>query len=42
VHDDGRAHDPGEVDVIIVFADSTHPALCGSIVLRRGDNCSCR
>jgi protein-L-isoaspartate(D-aspartate) O-methyltransferase len=25
-HDDGRAHDPGEVDVIIVFAGSTHPA----------------
>jgi protein-L-isoaspartate(D-aspartate) O-methyltransferase len=26
VHHDGRAHDPGEVDVIIVFAGSTHPA----------------
>jgi protein-L-isoaspartate(D-aspartate) O-methyltransferase len=26
VHGDGRAHDPGEVDVIIVFAGSTHPA----------------
>jgi protein-L-isoaspartate(D-aspartate) O-methyltransferase len=26
VHDDGRAYDPGEVDVIIVFAGSTHPA----------------
>jgi protein-L-isoaspartate(D-aspartate) O-methyltransferase len=26
VHGDGRTHDPGEVDVIIVFAGSTHPA----------------
>src|SRR5215471_830013 len=26
VHGDGRMHDPGEVDVIIVFAGSTHPA----------------
>ena len=26
VHGDGRSHDPGEVDVIIVFAGSTHPA----------------
>jgi len=26
VHGDGRAHDPGEVDAIIVFAGSTHPA----------------
>lgn len=26
VHNDGRAHDPGEVDIIIVFAGSTHPA----------------
>jgi protein-L-isoaspartate(D-aspartate) O-methyltransferase len=26
VHGDGRIHDPGEVDVIIVFAGSTHPA----------------
>lgn len=26
VHDDGRTHDPGEVDAIIVFAGSTHPA----------------
>jgi protein-L-isoaspartate(D-aspartate) O-methyltransferase len=25
-HGDGRTHDPGEVDVIIVFAGSTHPA----------------
>jgi protein-L-isoaspartate(D-aspartate) O-methyltransferase len=23
---DGRAHDPGEVDVVVVFAGSTHPA----------------
>jgi len=26
VHGDGRTQDPGEVDVIIVFAGSTHPA----------------
>jgi protein-L-isoaspartate(D-aspartate) O-methyltransferase len=26
VHGDGRTHDPGEVDVVIVFAGSTHPA----------------
>lgn len=26
VHGDGRTHDPGAVDVIIVFAGSTHPA----------------
>jgi protein-L-isoaspartate(D-aspartate) O-methyltransferase len=26
VHGDGRTHDPSEVDVIIVFAGSTHPA----------------
>jgi protein-L-isoaspartate(D-aspartate) O-methyltransferase len=26
VHGDGRTHDPGEVDLIIVFAGSTHPA----------------
>jgi protein-L-isoaspartate(D-aspartate) O-methyltransferase len=26
VHGDGRTHDPGEVDVIIVFAGATHPA----------------
>src|SRR5215813_1269476 len=26
VHGDGREHDPGEVDAIIVFAGSTHPA----------------
>jgi protein-L-isoaspartate(D-aspartate) O-methyltransferase len=26
VHGDGRTHDPGEVDAIIVFAGSTHPA----------------
>jgi protein-L-isoaspartate(D-aspartate) O-methyltransferase len=26
VHGDGRAHDPGDADVIIVFAGSTHPA----------------
>ncbi len=26
VHGDGRSHDPGEVDVIVVFAGSTHPA----------------
>jgi protein-L-isoaspartate(D-aspartate) O-methyltransferase len=26
VHGDGRTHDSGEVDVIIVFAGSTHPA----------------
>jgi protein-L-isoaspartate(D-aspartate) O-methyltransferase len=26
VHGDGRTHDPGEVDIIIVFAGSTHPA----------------
>jgi protein-L-isoaspartate(D-aspartate) O-methyltransferase len=26
VHGDGRTHDPGKVDVIIVFAGSTHPA----------------
>jgi protein-L-isoaspartate(D-aspartate) O-methyltransferase len=26
VHGDGCAHDPGEVDVVIVFAGSTHPA----------------
>ncbi len=26
VHGDGRTHDPGEVDVIIVCAGSTHPA----------------
>jgi protein-L-isoaspartate(D-aspartate) O-methyltransferase len=26
VHGDGRAHDPGDVDIIIVFAGSTHPA----------------
>ncbi|MBO0751911.1 MAG: methyltransferase domain-containing protein [Bradyrhizobiaceae bacterium] len=26
VHGDGRTHDPGEVDVIIVFAGSTHPS----------------
>ena len=26
VHGDGCTHDPGEVDVIIVFAGSTHPA----------------
>jgi protein-L-isoaspartate(D-aspartate) O-methyltransferase len=26
MHGDGRIHDPGEVDVIIVFAGSTHPA----------------
>src|SRR5262245_43975156 len=26
VHSDGRTHDPGEVDAIIVFAGSTHPA----------------
>jgi protein-L-isoaspartate(D-aspartate) O-methyltransferase len=26
VHGDGRCHDAGEVDVIVVFAGSTHPA----------------
>jgi protein-L-isoaspartate(D-aspartate) O-methyltransferase len=26
VHGDGRAHDAGEVDIIVVFAGSTHPA----------------
>jgi protein-L-isoaspartate(D-aspartate) O-methyltransferase len=26
VHGDGRTHDPGEVDVVIVCAGSTHPA----------------
>ncbi len=26
VHGDGRTHDPGEVDVIVVFSGSTHPA----------------
>jgi protein-L-isoaspartate(D-aspartate) O-methyltransferase len=26
VHGDGRTYDPGEVDVVIVFAGSTHPA----------------
>src|SRR5262249_2208722 len=26
VHGDGRTHDPGEVDAIIVFAGSSHPA----------------
>ncbi len=26
VHGDGRAYDPGEVDAVIVFAGSTHPA----------------
>jgi protein-L-isoaspartate(D-aspartate) O-methyltransferase len=26
VHGDGRTHDPGEVDAIVVFAGSTHPA----------------
>lgn len=26
LHGDGRMHDPGEVDAIIVFAGSTHPA----------------
>jgi protein-L-isoaspartate(D-aspartate) O-methyltransferase len=26
VHGDGRTHDPGEVDAVIVFAGSTHPA----------------
>jgi protein-L-isoaspartate(D-aspartate) O-methyltransferase len=26
VHGDGRVYDPGEVDVVIVFAGSTHPA----------------
>jgi len=26
VHGDGRAHDPGEVDAVVVFAGSTHPA----------------
>ena len=26
IHGDGRTHDPGEVDAVIVFAGSTHPA----------------
>jgi protein-L-isoaspartate(D-aspartate) O-methyltransferase len=26
IHGDGRTHDPGEVDAIVVFAGSTHPA----------------
>ena len=26
IHGDGRMHDPGEVDAVIVFAGSTHPA----------------
>ncbi len=26
VHGDGRVHDPGDVDAVIVFAGSTHPA----------------
>jgi protein-L-isoaspartate(D-aspartate) O-methyltransferase len=26
VHGDGRTHDPGEVDAVVVFAGSTHPA----------------
>jgi protein-L-isoaspartate O-methyltransferase len=26
IHDDGRTHDQGEVDAIIAFASSTHPA----------------
>jgi len=26
VHGDGRTHDPGEVDIVVVFAGSTHPA----------------
>jgi protein-L-isoaspartate(D-aspartate) O-methyltransferase len=26
VHGDGTAHDPGEVDVVVAFAGSTHPA----------------
>jgi protein-L-isoaspartate(D-aspartate) O-methyltransferase len=39
VHGDGRNHDPGEVDVVIVFAGSTHLHRCGSTALRRAGSC---